>query len=382
MKKQNRHPGITRQQPSRRFPKGGWAVRYRNANNATLRRTFKTEREALDFKGAVRTDIIRGVYRDDRKAMTPFATVAEDWFRTTSLLKSWTHKTAAGYRSILDAHLLPEFGQRAVGRINATDIEAMLAELGVSTGTRRNVLRVLKPVMQYAVKSKMIAENPCTEVKLDKADRRKMLFLDAEQVRALADEITPHYRTLVLFAAYSGMRAGEIAALQVKHIDPLRSRVTVERSVSDVGGVLHYGTTKTDRVRTVAVPSFIMKLLEPQMAGKDRDDLVFTGQNGAPLRHGNYYQRHFKPAVKRALPEDLWKLRFHDLRHTAAAILIAQGFHPKIIADRLGHSSIAITMDRYGHLYGDHDEPIKEKLEQLYKDAVPQPRQASVTPIR
>lgn len=174
----------------------------------------------------------------------------------------------------------------------------------------------------------------------------------------------------------------EIAALQVKHIDPLRSRVTVQRSVSEVSGVLHYGTTKTDRVGTVAVPPFIMKLLEALMVGKGRDDLVFTGQNGAPLRHGNYYQRHFKPAVRRALPEDLWGLRFHDLRHTGASILIAEGFHPKVVSDRLGHSSIAITMDRHGHLYGDHDEPIMNKLERLYEHAVPQPPEASATPIR
>jgi hypothetical protein len=89
-------------------------VRYRDANNATLRRTFETKQDALDFKAAVRTDVRRGVYRDDRKALTPFATVAEDWYRTAELSRGWSPKTAAGYRSILDAHLLPAFGQRAI----------------------------------------------------------------------------------------------------------------------------------------------------------------------------------------------------------------------------------------------------------------------------
>ena len=79
-------------------------------------------------------------------------------------------------------------------------------------------------------------------------------------------------------------------------------------------------------------------------------------------------------------PEDLHGLRFHDLRHTTVALLIKKEVHPKAIADMLGHSSIAITMDRYGHLYGDHDEPIMKKLEKLYKDAVPV--QADVRQLR
>jgi hypothetical protein len=67
-------------------------VRYRDANNATLRRTFETKQDALDFKAAVRTDVRRGVYRDDRKALTPFATVAEDWYRTAELSRGWSPK--------------------------------------------------------------------------------------------------------------------------------------------------------------------------------------------------------------------------------------------------------------------------------------------------
>jgi len=313
-------------------------------------------------------------------ASTPFQQPAEAWYKTAVDKKSWTAKTQAGYRGILDTHLLPAFGHRAIGRINAAEIERMLAAMGTSPGTQRNVLRVLNPIMKHAIKAGMIQANPCSPVDTPKASQSVMKFLTAEQVRAVADEITPHYRTLVLFAAYTGMRAGEIAALQVKHVDLLRKRVTVERAVADVGGNLHYGSTKTGKTRTVPLAPFLVKLLESQMAGKDREDLVFTGPTGAALRLGSYYAKHFKPAVRRALPEDLHGLRFHDLRHTTVALLIKKEVHPKAIADMLGHSSIAITMDRYGHLYGDHDEPIMKKLEKLYKDAVPV--QADVRQLR
>jgi integrase len=87
-------------------------------------------------------------------------------------------------------------------------------------------------------------------------------------------------------------------------------------------------------------------MLMAQTAGKDAVDLVFLGPQGGPLRHGNFMGQHFRPAVERALPKELHGLRFHDLRHTCASILIAKGAHPLVVSRQLGHSSISITMDR------------------------------------
>jgi integrase len=109
---------------------------------------------------------------------------------------------------------------------------------------------------------------------------------------------------------------------------------------------------------------------------------VFPGVRGGPLRHGNFYARHFKPAVRRLVdsgtwPKNLRELRFHDLRHTCASMLIEANVHAKGISELLGHSSIAITMDRYGHLYKDReDEPTVAGLEKAYAKAA-----ASVTSL-
>jgi integrase len=101
--------------------------------------------------------------------------------------------------------------------------------------------------------------------------------------------------------------------------------------------------------------------------------LVFSSAEGQPLRR-NFYRRHFKPAVRNAgLPE---ALRFHDLRHTCAAILIAQGAHPKEIQERLGHSTIRLTFDRYGHLFPGLDERLRDGLEVGFRAA----QQAPVAP--
>jgi integrase len=93
---------------------------------------------------------------------------------------------------------------------------------------------------------------------------------------------------------------------------------------------------------------------------------VFPGPQGGPLRHGNFYRRHWRKAVKAALPAEKHALRFHDLRHTCASLLIAAGAHPKAIQERLGHSTIQITMDRYGHLLPSIEATLTDALESAY----------------
>ena len=100
----------------------------------------------------------------------------------------------------------------------------------------------------------------------------------------------------------------------------------------------------------------------------DPTALVFTTVRGTPVRHWHFYREHFQPAVLRALPHKPG-FRFHDLRHTCAGLLIAQGAHPKVIQERLGHASIAITMDRYGHLLPALDEAVVTGLEATYHAA-------------
>lgn len=132
-------------------------------------------------------------------------------------------------------------------------------------------------------------------------------------------------------------------------------------------GKLVFGPTKTYAHRTARLPRFLCDSLGEHLADRPRrpEDLVFTAPTGAPLRHNLFYARHYKPAVVRAgLPE---ALRFHDLRHTCAALLIAQGGHPKAIMERLGHSSIQVTLDRYGHLFPGLDEALTDGLEHTYR---------------
>jgi integrase len=109
-------------------------------------------------------------------------------------------------------------------------------------------------------------------------------------------------------------------------------------------------------------------MLADHLRGRDgdRDALVFVTTTGQPMRHNLFYRRHFRPAAKAALPPEKEALRFHDLRHTYAAMLISTGAHPKVVSEHMGHGSISSTMDRYRHLYDDVHAATADALDALY----------------
>jgi integrase len=299
-----------------------------------------------------------------------FGEWADEWLTTSVHLKP---KTTAGYESILRNRVLPVFGETRVSAITQLDVRRFVADLaaaGDEPGTIRNTFNVLRLVFGTALGSGAIRTNPCAGVRMPRSTRDEMLFLQPEEILRLADAITPAFRVLVLFAAYTGLRAGEIGALRVGRLDLSRGTALVRESLADVKGKLVFGPTKTYAHRTARLPRFLCEALADHLANGQHDptSLVFTTTTGRPIRHNLFYARHFKPAVLRAgLPA---ALRFHDLRHTCAALLIAQGAHPKAIMERLGHSSIQVTLDRYGHLFPGLDEALSDGLEATYRTSI------------
>lgn len=367
-------PGIRDTDPSTQFPKGGYQARltYRGSQHE---RTFARLADARRWRNDTLTDLRRGQFVDDAKGLVPLREVTEQWIAAALDLKP---KTKAGYESILNKPdgVLETFGRVPIGRIRRADIQAWIGDLSVdaSPNTVRNAYRVLTPIFNFAIEHELIRISPASGIKLPKAaGHEEMHFLTPEQVRLLADEITSPYGTLVTFAAYTGLRAGELGGLRVKHLNLLRKRVDVRESVADVNGKLYFGPPKSrSSIRSVPLPAFLVEQITAYLDDrpKSKEDLVFTAKNGGPMRHGNFYRRHFKPAVQRvsAFPPELASLRFHDLRHTYAAFLIDQGAHPKMIQQCLGHSSITTTLDVYGHLFPSMDEQLGAKLDDIFRN--------------
>ena len=195
-----------------------------------------------------------------------------------------------------------------------------------------------------------------------------MHFLEAGQVDALAGAIDDRYRALVYLAAYGGLRAGELVALKVSRVNTLAGTLEVAEAASEVRGRLTFGPTKTGRVRTIGLPRFLADMLGEHIGRyPTADGFAFSAPEGGPLRWRNFYARYFRPAAARAgLPKGL---RFHDLRHTCAALLIANGRHMEEVKDHLGHSSIRVTSDRYGHLFPRARQELAESLDETYRRA-------------
>jgi integrase len=350
----------------KRRPDGRWRARYRDADGKEHAGHFATKAKAQQWLDEQTSRIVRGEWTDPKRGRVTFGDWSTQWLAESVHLKA---KTIAGYESILSCHLLPRWQDTRLTNIDRPAIKAWVAELsgsGVGAGTAKNIVNTMKAVMTSAVDAGVLRVNPCVGVRLPRPERRDMHFLTAEQAISLAEEAGEH-RTLVLFAAYTGMRAGEIAALRWERVDLLRATVDVVESYAEVHGKLELGPTKTYARRTVRLPRFLVDMLGEHQAITGPDGLVFRDSHGAPIRHSNFYRRVFRPAAARAgLPDEL---RFHDLRHTCVALLVAQGAHPLAIKDRLGHSSITVTIDQYGHLMPAIDEALADGLEATFQRA-------------
>ena len=260
-----------------------------------------------------------------------------------------------------------------INDIERSDIARFVANMNehAAPGTVRNAFAVLRQVLNFALRNSGLPSNPALGTRLPRSSRKEMLFLEPAEILRLVDATDPRFKAMVLFAAYTGLRAGEIGALRVGRIDWRGSRIEICESLSAIDGVLEFGPTKTHSTRSLRLPAFLMDALRTQVGSTtDSSALVFTSAEGQPIRHNLWYPCLFKPAVRRAglRPE----LRFHNLRHTCAALLIAQGAHPKAIMERLGHSSIEVTLDRYGHLFPSLDETLADCLDDTYRASLHQ----------
>jgi integrase len=347
-----------------------YRARYRDPSGRERKKSFTRKTDAQRFLVGVEDAKLRGAYVPPEAGRDGFAEWAERWFRTTLDLKPGTRRT---YRQLLDNQVLPTFGRSTlagVDRLAVREWVAGMVESGLSPSRIRNAHQVLAQVFAAAVEGGRLARNPAAGVRLPKRVEREMLFLDGAQVEQLADAIAPHYRVLVYFLAYTGLRFGEAVALKVRRLDLLRGTCEVVESATEVGSRLEWGTTKTDERRTVRLPRFLAELLGEHLADRpaDPDALVFTAPMGGPLRERKFLHGQLKPAAQRAgLPGTL---RGHDLRHTAASLLIRQGASVKAVQKTLGHKSAVVTLDRYGHLWPDELEDLAERLDRARAAAV------------
>lgn len=346
-----------------------WRARYRSPDGRERSKSFARRIDAEQFLAQIEVDKAHGTWIDPTRGQTPFSEWSERWLRTTTHLKP---KTRSGYESMLRARLLPAFGGAPIGEIRPIDVREWLSTMqarGLSASSCRQAYHLLSGIMRTAVEDGRLAASPCFGIKLPRLPQVEMAYLAPDQLRDLLAVVDPQYKLFVEVLTIGGLRFGEGAALRRSRCDLLRSRLMVAESLSDVSGTLYFGSPKTHQRRMVTLPRFLRDRLGTQLGGMEgeKDDLVFQAPRGGPIRYTNFARRIWKPALRKAgLPD----MGVHALRHTCAALLIAQGAHPKAIQSHLGHRSITTTLDRYGHLFEDEHEKLAERIDEAYAQLV------------
>jgi integrase len=234
--------------------------------------------------------------------------------------------------------------------IRPADVEDLVFSVARSAPRSAELmLETLKMILRSAKERGQTVDEGVFRVRAPRRERTEMRFLDWGEVDRLACETVEPYGNLVRFACLTGLRQGELFALRERAIDLGRRSLLVEAGARE--GQLVPTKTSAGR-RQVRLSGEALRLLRGQLlAGAPNElGLVFPTPGGSVWRKDNFMARIFRPAVRRA---QLQPLRFHDLRHTYAALMVAAGAHPKLLQAQLGHSSINVTLNTYGHLFPD-----------------------------
>ena len=342
-----------------------YLVRFRTSDGQQRSKQFKRRRDADAFANVVEVDRQQGSLIDPRLGRI---TVAEWWDRWWPTVTNLRPSTRARDEQYFRSHALPAFGATSLGKLDRTALRTWVADMGAPAGsnlapaTIHRVVQLLNKCVNAAYEDRLISHNPVAKLPLPRIERREMRFLDTDDLWTLAEHFDPRYRSFVLLGGLGGLRLGEMLGLRWGRVDLLRRRVQVAETLVDIGGHISFGPPKTRAaVRSVPLPAFVCDELSLLAnPGVDPDALVFRSPDGLPIRATLFRRRFWHPAVTVA---GLAPLRIHDLRHSAVSLWISEGANPKQVAAMAGHTSVSVVLDRYGHLYPQHEEALMQRLE-------------------
>jgi integrase len=286
-------------------------------------------------------------------------------------------KTLEGYESIIRVHVVPAFGSVPLAKLTPTPIQALYAsmlERGRSATRVERVHRCLREALHHGVKWGLLVRNVADAVSPPRPKHKEMVTLAPSDAARLMDAV----RGTVLepwigLALYTGLRRSEVAGLKWADVDLAGGSLSVMRTLQRVTGKgLLTQPPKTARSkRKVALSAEVAALLKRHRAAQlerrlhagpawEDGDWLFSDEIGRPLRPDTMSHQFAKLARSLGLAT----ARLHDLRHTHASLLLSQGVHPKIVSERLGHSTVSMTLDRYSHVLPGLQEAAAEAFDQ------------------
>jgi integrase len=283
-----------------------------------------------------------------------------DWLAAVRpSLRASTYKR---YTELLTLHAVPTLGSVRLARLAPADLQKLYAAKvagGLSPRTVGHAHSVIHHALRDATRWGNVARNVAALVSRPRAERHEMATLSTTEARALLEAARgDRFAALYVLALATGARQGELLALRWADIDFDAATLSIRASLRRYGDHWDFNPPKTARSRrqvaltggaVAALRAHRARQLEERLAQPYWQDatLVFASEAGTPVDATNLIRRSFNPLLVRA---GLSRIRFHDLRHSAATFLLGQGVHPKIASEMLGHSSVAITLDTYSHV--------------------------------
>ncbi len=341
--------------------RGRWIA----AVSAGGRRRFRVARTRADAE-RLRRELLQLVEEygalppiDERQTVRDYLT---SWLEAARpSLRPRTHES---YEILVRRHALPRLGALRLRALTPQHLQRLYAaELadGLAPQTVRNLHRVLHRALTQAVQWRLIPRNAGDAVTAPRPSRTEMRALTPAEARTLLDAARgDRLEALYVLAVTTGMRRGELLALTWADVDLDEATLRVTATLQRTAAGFTRAEPKTVRSRRLVLltPAAVASLRERRTHGiaerlraggawDDRWGLVFSTSTGRPMDGSNLIGRSFRPLVARA---GVPRVRFHDLRHTCATLLLSRGVHAKVVSDLLGHSTIAITLDTYSHV--------------------------------
>lgn len=305
-------------------------------------------------------------------AKVTFSAFSKDYLQK-HVNKNLSPTTQELYSSTIDRLILPQFGGMKLEKIKTMHVLNFMDKLqndGLSVYVVKNTMVILRSIFTCAVKWRVLKINPCDGVHVPKPKKKIQQVYDESELEKLFIALQKEkldWQVLVSITLMTGARQAEVAALEWKHIDFNNQTIHFKNTIVEQKGI---GVTiktelKNGEDKIVSFPDSLVDLLKSYKIQKfkDRDmvseeilwpehSFLFSNKNGKPKRPDSIGHRWVAFLERHHLK----RIRFHDLRHTSATLLIANGVHAKIIQERLGHANIGTTMNIYGHVFRESDQ--------------------------
>jgi integrase len=343
-----------------------WVAQILLPNSKRRSKSFTDKKQALNWLASERTKINQGLF------------VADESIKLGDFLNSYMAEVAihnlrpTTYQtnySLIKNHIIPGLGNIKLSKLQPSQVQAFYSQKlseGLARRTVAYLHAILHKCLDQALRWGLVNRNITDLVDVPSPQRRSPTVWSLEEAKTFLKAVEHHrWYPIYVLAIFTGMRKGEILGLHRNDINVKSGVVNVRHQITQVkgeGSVVSEPKTQKSR-RQITLSPFACVVMEDHLLSLDKNQLlIFTTSTGKPISSRNVV-RHFKSVIEK---EGLPDIRFHDLRHTHATMLLSAGTHPKVVQERLGHSQISLTLDTYSHVIPTMQREASDQFEAMF----------------